>query len=157
VGHGTVTAGIAAGNGSAFASGEYRGIAPDADLVIVKLTSDGGPSYTINGTIYPGETAFTACHTQALDWLNTKIGLLGKPVAALINSGVQLWGPIDGTSILSESRNTNPSTGHEGVESIGTYLAPRNASNSMTFVPANATAKPDRPPQRTSRTLSVRL
>jgi hypothetical protein len=36
-------------------------------------------------------------------WLNTKIGLLGKPVAALINSGVQLWRPIDGTSIVSRT------------------------------------------------------
>jgi hypothetical protein len=103
VGHGTVTAGIAAGNGRAFAGGKYTGFAPDADLIIVKLTSDGVPAYTINGTNYPGEAAFTACHTQALAWLDRKLKQLKEPAVALINSGVQLWGPIDGTSIVSRT------------------------------------------------------
>src|ERR1039457_6985879 len=43
VGHGTATAGLAAGNGSAYASGKYAGMAPRADLIIVKLVSDGAP------------------------------------------------------------------------------------------------------------------
>ena len=45
VGHGSVTTGIAAGNGRAFANGKYRGIAPEADLVIVKYTSEGAPAH----------------------------------------------------------------------------------------------------------------
>jgi hypothetical protein len=103
VGHGTVTAGIAAGNGRAYANGKYTGFAPEADLIIVKLTSEGVPPYTINGVNYPGENGFTACHTQALAWLNQKLEQLGEPAVALINSGVQLWGPIDGTSIVSRT------------------------------------------------------
>lgn len=97
VGHGTVTAGIAAGNGRAFANGKYKGFAPDADLIIVKLTSEGAPAHDNQ----PAETPFTACHTQALSWLDQKIAALGEPVVGLINSGVQLWGPIDGTSVVS--------------------------------------------------------
>jgi hypothetical protein len=99
VGHGTVTAGIAAGNGRAFANGKYKGIAPDADLIIVKMTSDGAPAHDSQ----PAEAAFTACHTQALTWLDGKITAFGEPVAGLINSGVQLWGPIDGTSAVSRA------------------------------------------------------
>ena len=47
VGHGTVTAGIAAGNGSALgkSSAQYAGIAPEADLLIVKVTSEGAPAH----------------------------------------------------------------------------------------------------------------
>jgi minor extracellular serine protease Vpr len=103
VGHGTVTAGIAAGNGRAYANGKYKGFAPDADLIIVKMVSDGVPSYSINGTTYPAEAAFNGCISQALQWLDQKLTALGEPAVALINSGVQLWGPIDGTSIVSRS------------------------------------------------------
>src|SRR5260370_6629811 len=41
VGHGTATAGVAAGNGNAFAGGRFHGSAPEADLVIVQLTAHG--------------------------------------------------------------------------------------------------------------------
>jgi hypothetical protein len=103
VGHGTLTAGIAAGNGRAAANGKYKGIAPNADLLIVKMTSDGVPPYSINGVNYPGEQSFTACHTQALAWVAQKARQLGEPMVALINSGTQLWGPTDGTSVVSRA------------------------------------------------------
>jgi hypothetical protein len=96
VGHGTVTTGLAAGNGSAAADGKYRGMAPEADLIIVKLTTEGAPAH--DGQ--PAEAAFQGCTEQALTWLDQKIDLLGQPVVALINSGTQ-WGPIDGTSAVS--------------------------------------------------------
>lgn len=96
VGHGTVTAGIAAGNGRAFADGKYRGIAPEADLIIVKLVSEGAPGHDGQDP----ETTFQGCIEQALDWLDAKIDLLGQPCVALINSGTQ-WGPMDGTSAVS--------------------------------------------------------
>jgi hypothetical protein len=97
VGHGTVTAGIAAGNGRSFGDGIHHGVAPEADLIIVKMTSDGALQH--DGQ--PSEEAFNGCIGQALDWLNQKIEHAGKPVVALINSGVQLSGPLDGTSIVS--------------------------------------------------------
>ena len=97
VGHGTVTTGLAAGNGSAFANGRYHGMAPDADLIIVKITSDGVPAHDAQ----PAEGAFVACVAQALDWVDSKIIELRQPAVAIMNMGVQ-WGPLDGTS--SESR-----------------------------------------------------
>lgn len=97
VGHGNVTAGIATGNGRAGANGKYAGVAPEADMIIVKMTSDGAPAH---GT-QAAEAGFTACHTQALDWLDAKLAALNEPAAVLINSGVLLWGPTDGTSVLS--------------------------------------------------------
>ena len=97
VGHGTVSAGIAASNGRAFANAKYRGIAPEADLVIVKLTSEGAPAH--DGE--PAETGFIACFDEALDWLETKMNAMGQPVVALANIGTQ-FGPMDGTSALSQ-------------------------------------------------------
>jgi hypothetical protein len=95
VGHGTVTAGIAAGNGRAYGGGIHLGVAPEADLIIVKLTSEGAPIHDKE----LAEAEFHGCTSQALDWIDKKIG--GDPAVGLINSGVQLWGPIDGTSIVS--------------------------------------------------------
>ncbi len=99
VGHGTVTAGIAAGNGSAAlpTSAQWAGLAPQADLLIVKVTSEGAPAH---GT-QAAENAFQGCYNDALDLVTQEAATLGEPIAALINSGVQ-WGPIDGTSALSQ-------------------------------------------------------
>jgi minor extracellular serine protease Vpr len=96
VGHGTVTTGLAVGNGSAYANGKYSGIAPEADLIIVKLTSEGAPAHDDQ----PEEIPFHGCTEEALTWLDEKVTALNQPVVALINSGVQ-WGPIDGTSAVS--------------------------------------------------------
>lgn len=96
VGHGTATAGTAAGNGRALPDGRYRGIAPEADLVVVKLTSEGAPAHGAQ----PAEASFQGCIDDALDWLDTKIDALGQPAVAIINSGTQ-WGPMDGTSAVS--------------------------------------------------------
>jgi hypothetical protein len=71
-------------------------MAPDADLIVVKLTG-GAPPHGSQSA----EADFNACFLEALDWVNGKIALLGQPVAAIANIGVQ-WGPLDGTS--SESR-----------------------------------------------------
>jgi hypothetical protein len=95
VGHGTVTAGIAAGNGSLSVAGSHHGVAPNADLIIVKLTSEGADPHGDQSA----EAAFNGCISDALDWLDKKIK--DEPVVAIINSGVQQWGPIDGTSAVS--------------------------------------------------------
>ena len=67
IGHGTLTAGIAAGNGRA-SSGKYTGIAPDTDLIIVKMTSDGAPAHGSQ----PAEASFVSCIRDALTW---RVGL----------------------------------------------------------------------------------
>jgi len=92
-GHGTVTAGLAAGNGRAFANGKYHGMAPEADLVIVKITSDGAPAHDNQ----PAEAPFLGCLQDALRWADQKISALAQPAVAIANIGVQ-WGPMDGTS-----------------------------------------------------------
>ena len=149
MGHGTVTSGIAAGNGSAFANGKYAGFAPNADLIIVKLTSEGAPAHDNQ----PAEAAFTACHTQALNWLDQKVRALGEPVAGLINSGVQLWGPVDGTSIVSRTidqifgrsrpgRIYIEASGDEGglpTHAGGTYSS--SANTTVNFSKFNGTAE----------------
>ncbi len=96
VGHGTVTAALAAGDGSASPGGKYRGMAPQADLIIVKLTAE----YSAPHGDQPEELGFHGCTDDALFWLDEKINLLGQPCVATINSGVQ-WGPMDGTSAPS--------------------------------------------------------
>ncbi len=119
VGHGTVTAGIAAGNGRAVlpTSLQYAGMAPQADLLIVKVTSEGAPAH---GT-QPAEAPFQGCFNQALDLVSQEAATLGEPIVALINSGVQ-WGPIDGTSAVSAEidKDFGPNTpGYVYVEASG--------------------------------------
>ena len=94
-GHGTVMAGLAAGNGRAGAGDKYRGMAPEADLIIVKVTSEGA----IVHDGQPAEAPFQGCIDDALDWLDDKMTQMGQPAVALINSGVQ-WGPMDGISAV---------------------------------------------------------
>jgi len=56
VGHGTVGTGLAAGNGRAAlpTSAQWAGMAPHADLLIVKMTSEGAPAHSGQ----PAETPF---------------------------------------------------------------------------------------------------
>lgn len=96
VGHGTATAGVAAGNGRALSGQPHKGFAPGADLVVVKLTSEGAPAH---GGV-PAEAPFQGCIETALDWAEDKMDALDQPAVAIINSGVQ-WGPMDGTSAVS--------------------------------------------------------
>ena len=119
VGHGTVTAGIAAGSGRAVlpSSLQYAGLAPEADLLIVKVTSEGAPAHGSQ----PAETPFQGCYDQALDLVVQEAATLGKPIVALINSGVQ-WGPINGTSAVSRKIDSDfglSNPGHVYVEASG--------------------------------------
>ena len=98
VGHGTATAGLAAGNGTSLPDGRYAGVAPDADLIIVKVTSEGAPAHGDQ----PAEAAFNGCMDDALAWAKGQIAALGQPVVGIWNAGTQ-WGPIDGTSATSRA------------------------------------------------------
>ncbi len=96
VGHGTASIGMTTGNGRAFAAGKYTGIAPQADLVIIRSVSEAEPAH---GT-EPAQAAFQACYTQAFQWLDQKLTAIGEPAVAFINSE-NTFGAHDGTSSIS--------------------------------------------------------
>ncbi|RYD74284.1 MAG: hypothetical protein EOP84_20145, partial [Verrucomicrobiaceae bacterium] len=97
VGHGTTTAGIAAGNGRGLSSRKYRGVAPDASLLVVKIIA-GAPAH---GT-EPAEASFydPARVLVGMDFVRDKAKELGMPCVMLPNYG-SIEGPTDGTSPLA--------------------------------------------------------
>jgi hypothetical protein len=96
VGHGDSTAGVAAGNGRGLPDRRYRGIAPEADLVVVKMTSEGTPAHGNQ----PAYSSFQGCIDDAIEWAASVMEELDQPGVLIINSGTQ-WGPMDGTSAVS--------------------------------------------------------
>ena len=93
-GHGTAVAGIAAGNGRGSKNGKYRGAAPEAGLLIVKMGR-------------AGETGFprTTQLMRGVDYIVRKAEELKKPVAINISFG-NTYGSHDGTSLLERYLNT---------------------------------------------------
>ncbi len=96
LGHGTVSMGMAAGNGRSFAAGKYTGLAPEADLIVIRAVVEAVPAHDNQ----PAQAAFNGCLTDAFAWLDQKLTALGEPAVAFINSENTL-GPHDGTSGLS--------------------------------------------------------
>ncbi|MEM7786430.1 MAG: S8 family peptidase [Bacteroidota bacterium] len=94
VGHGTTTAGLAAGDGSASA-GLYAGMAPEAEVVVVKMVSEGAPAHGTEAA----EAPFNGIDQieTALDLVLADAEAAGKPVVFLANFG-SVGGPTDGTS-----------------------------------------------------------
>lgn len=86
-GHGTAVAGIAAGNGRE-KDGAYRGVAYEAELLVVKL-----------GTAMADGFPRTTELMRAVDFAVTKAVELGKPLAVNISFG-NTYGSHDGTSLL---------------------------------------------------------
>lgn len=85
-GHGTEVLGIAAGNGRA-SGGQYRGMAPESRILVVKL---GAPGQSFPGTVEL---------MLALDYVIRKALKLGMPVAVNLSFG-NVYGSHDGTSLL---------------------------------------------------------
>ncbi|RKY84584.1 hypothetical protein DRQ09_08450, partial [candidate division KSB1 bacterium] len=87
-GHGTNVAGVAAGDGSAMGGGydseRYVGVAPEADLIVVKAGEDRFPDDNV---------------IDGIRYIIKKAGILGKPCVINLSLGNQI-GPHDGTSIL---------------------------------------------------------
>lgn len=86
-GHGTAVAGIAAGNGR-LGGILYQGVAPESELIVVKLGA-------------PGETSFprTTELMRALTYVVQKAQEMGRPVAINLSFG-NTYGPHNGTSLL---------------------------------------------------------
>jgi subtilisin family serine protease len=91
-GHGTHVAGIAAGDGSATGGIQspyrYVGMAPEADLLVVKMADLSTPRVI-----------------DALSYLKAKATALGKPIVVNLSFGSSL-GPHDGTTNLEQAVNT---------------------------------------------------
>lgn len=111
-GHGTAVAGVAAGNGRN-SGGRYRGVAPDCELIIVKLGNPGGIGFPR-----------TAELMQAVDYIVRKAENLNMPVSVNISFG-NTYGSHNGTSlperfldVAAEVGRTiiTVGTGNEGAE-----------------------------------------
>ena len=99
VGHGTTTTGLAAGNGRNSPDRKYRGVAPKATIISVKVTSEGAPAHGDE----LAETAFYVGYSGisvAIDFVVDKARELSMPVVMLLNLG-SIGGPTDGTSKIS--------------------------------------------------------
>ena len=86
-GHGTAVAGVAAGNGRN-SGGQYAGVAPQSELIVVKLGSPRKEGF-------PRTTELM----QGLDYVIRKALELRMPVAVNISFG-NTYGSHDGTSLL---------------------------------------------------------
>jgi subtilisin family serine protease len=111
VGHGTTTTGIACGNGRNSA-GKYRGIAPNATILSIKVTSDGAPAH--DGQ--PAEAAYWQPNriATAIDFARDRARQLGLPCVMLLNLG-SIGGPTDGTSDLCRKIDTTVGPGIPGL------------------------------------------
>jgi len=102
-GHGTHVTGTAAGNGASFTNFKYAGMAPQADIIVIKA---GNGSFTesdiINGLTYAKQKAIA----------------LGKPVVVNMSLGSNA-GPHDGADAKSQAIDTFTGSGRIVVVSAG--------------------------------------
>jgi minor extracellular serine protease Vpr len=105
-GHGTHVAGIAAGNGRA-SNGQYRGVASQSDLLIVKLGSSVGDSF-------PHTTQLM----QGIDYVVRTAIDMNKPVAVNISFGNN-YGSHTGRTLLESYIGDAANTGRTSIV-IGT-------------------------------------
>jgi len=118
VGHGTHVLGTAAGDGSATGNGQpagqFAGVAPGADLIVVKTT---------------------AARTDVVDGVNyifSRAAQLGRPAVVNLSLGSQ-WGPHDGTLPEEMELDSLVGPGRIVVAAVG------NAGDNGNAAPAPAT------------------
>ena len=111
VGHGTTTTGIAAGNGRNLPDRKYRGVAPNATIISVKVTG-GAPAHGDE----PAEPDFFdySALPVAIDFVVDKARELSMPVVVLLNLG-SIGGPTDGTSAFSRKIDETVGSDRAGV------------------------------------------
>ncbi len=123
-GHGTHVAGTAAGDGSESLSvlleppGTYRGAAPGADLIIVKLYD---PETIDKNFLIDNLFNLISLNTNlldAIDYIFKKADTLGKPAVINISIGSH-DGPADGTSLMDQAVRNAVGPGRIIVASAG--------------------------------------
>lgn len=101
-GHGTAVTGIAAGNGAG-SDGVYAGVAPESELIIVKL-----------GTPAPNAFPRTTELMRALTYVVRKSLELQKPIAVNLSFG-NTYGAHNGTSLLERFIDNISETGRNVI------------------------------------------
>ncbi|HXY69115.1 MAG TPA: S8 family serine peptidase [Gemmatimonadales bacterium] len=118
VGHGTHVLGTAAGDGSATGNGQpagqFAGVAPGADLIVVKSTF-------LSGDVVDG-----------VNYIFSRAAQLGRPAVVNLSLGAQ-WGPHDGTLPEEEELDSLVGPGRIVVAAVG------NAGDNANAAPAVAT------------------
>ena len=104
-GHGTHVTGTAAGNGTALSIKKYTGVAPEADIIMVKA---GDGTFPVTNII------------DGLSYARQKAAALGKPIVVNMSLGSSS-GPHDGTNHKDIATNafTNSAPGRVVVVSAG--------------------------------------
>ncbi|MCB9081824.1 MAG: S8 family serine peptidase [Lewinellaceae bacterium] len=134
--HGTHVAGIAAGNGAqggnCHGAYHYVGVAPDADLILVRLRSGSNQLGTSNNLI------------DAISYIKRKADTLDKPCVINMSLGDNL-GAHDGTSLAEEMIDLfltilGPSRGFTIIKSAGNQASDKKHAQGS--VPGNNAASP---------------
>jgi minor extracellular serine protease Vpr len=113
VGHGTTTAGIITGNGRNLPDRRYRGVAPNATIICVKLVSEGAPAHDGEAAEAPFPSTVAKFPT-AVDFVRDKANELRMPCVMLANFGSQ-QGPTDGTSEFCRKIDSTVGPGKPGL------------------------------------------
>ncbi len=115
-GHGTACTGIAAGDGSGMPGAPYRGAAPGATIIAVKVNHDPFPA----GGGIAGQAGFYNPDylPVALQFVKEKSLELGLPSVALLNLG-SIGGPTDGSSEISRAMENYGGSGRILVCGVG--------------------------------------
>ncbi|MGC2234655.1 MAG: S8 family serine peptidase [Pyrinomonadaceae bacterium] len=111
VGHGTTTSAIAAGNGRNSTKRKYRGIAPNATIIMVKFTTEGAPAHDTQAAEAPFYNPDLL--QPAISFVRAKATELSMPAVLLANFG-SINGPTDGTSAFSRTIDANFGSGKPG-------------------------------------------
>ena len=120
-GGGSSVTAIAAGGGRN--NSLYRGIAPEARFIVIKITSDGAPAHD-------GETAETAFYAgsslaPAIQFVTAKIAELHLPGVILLDLG-SMGGPTDGTGSVARQIDSLVGPGKAGLAFV---TGPGNEGN----------------------------
>jgi len=111
VGHGTATTGIATGNGRNSRDWKYRGMAPKATIIVIKIVA-GAPAHDDQ----PAEASINsiAVLPAAMRFAADEAAALGLPLVMLPNLG-SVQGPMDGTSTIAKLVDSTVGPGIPGL------------------------------------------